>query len=1388
MRTLCRCTIAGAALLLTISQSLAGDLEKWADSKLPARDGLVFWLDASRMSEAWQAHGKAVLYPGATLDVWYDASGNGVHFAQQVKDVQPKYVPAGNRAAVRFDGTDDFFGASPSRRTLDTFTAFVVAAPRSNAGGFRAFLAGQTLGLNDYMTGFTIDLNGYPGDRFGQLNVEGRGFGGAVNLMTQPLNFGDFHTVEVTCQAGDKGVNLFIDGHAQGNRRRDADPLGIEALFLGARCFSNSPEPPTAAGFLDGDIAEVLLYDRVLNDMQRAAVRDYLTQKHAGLAEAIAGANRQGGKILKPIDNPPLVQMLVPGFSVRTLPIELNNINNLRYRPDGKLLALGYDGNIHLLSDTDGDGLEDHIDPFWKNDGQLRGPIGIALTPPGYEHGNGLFVASKGKVSLIVDTDGDDRADREIVVASGWSEITQNVDAIGVALAPDGSLYFGLGTANYANGYLLEPDGKARYDITSERGTVLRVSKDFKSREIIATGTRFPVSMAFHPNGDLFCTDQEGATWLPNGNPFDELLHIQRGRHYGFPPRHPRHLPNVIDEPSVYDFGPQHQSTCGMLFNIREGGPTFGPAAWTGSAIVCGESRGKLYRVQLSKTSDGYLAHNDTIACLGMLTVDACLAPTGDLVVACHSGPPDWGTGPQGKGKLFKIRYSDPKAPQPVAAWAASPREVRVAFDRPLDATRLKNIASQVAIESGPYVRPGDRFETLKPPYAVVQRQNVTPRFDVPVNGVQISADGRTLVLATGPHSDAANFSVTLPAFSSMTGSEKSTAASERRASASREIQQIPAIDVGYDLTGVSAAWQPTRGDGAWTGWLPHLDLATARAWTAGSAEHDALWEKLTKAGTLTLATQLDLWNLLRPAIQPGSSIDWTPPPEQVRVRIRSSARFQVRSSVAKPAVTEQGGEYIADLSVVPQQGELMPLEVSLATGRVPKLEISFHTNEDERERVLATRRFLLPWASVKPPKAELAVARTIPQLQGGDWQRGRAVYFSEEALCSKCHKLRGAGGNIGPDLANLPQRDYDSVLRDVTEPSAAINPDHINYSIAMRDGRVLTGVPIASDANRIVFGDNTGKEVEIARKDIEELKPSSVSGMPADIAKKLGPEKLRDLITFLMTEPLSPATLVRRDVPPPRRRAELEPLWRQAAAATASNRPLHIVLATGPKDHGPDEHDYPLWQTRWSKLLSLADNVTISTADAWPSREQWDKANIIVFFSANPAWSADKARDLDAFLGRGGGLVFIHYAVNGGSATEALAERIGLATAPGLKFRHGPLDLQFSDPQHPITAGFESPNHLDRVSLVDESYWDMVGDIKRIHVLASSIEDGQPRPQVWTVERGAGRVFVSIPGHYTWTFDDPIFRTLLLRGILWTAKEPPDRLRDLVTIGARME
>jgi type 1 glutamine amidotransferase len=142
---------------------------------------------------------------------------------------------------------------------------------------------------------------------------------------------------------------------------------------------------------------------------------------------------------------------------------------------------------------------------------------------------------------------------------------------------------------------------------------------------------------------------------------------------------------------------------------------------------------------------------------------------------------------------------------------------------------------------------------------------------------------------------------------------------------------------------------------------------------------------------------------------------------------------------------------------------------------------------------------------------------------------------------------------------------------------------------------------------------------------------------------------------------------------------------------------------------------------------------------------------------------------------------MYLHFAVDGQKNVDELAARIGLAWRGGQsKFRHGPLDLTMQP--HAITEG------IGRAQFVDESYWNLIGDEKNITLLASGMEEGKSQPLIWVREQGKGRVFVSIPGHYTWTFDDPVFRLLLLRGMAWVAHEPIDRFTDLCTVGARIK
>jgi putative heme-binding domain-containing protein len=1340
--------------------------EPWVDSRLAITSQLELWFDASRQTAGRGSLQLPSLTAGSPVDYLLDGSGRRRHLAQTAPERRPRFRQEFTGAFLRFDGTNDCLEAALLNEGWTNVTVFLVAAPRSNAGGFRGFFGFSQAGRNDYTSGLNLDFGAFGTPLLSVINSEGAGFGGAASLWSGPPSpFGKWHTFALANQPGARGVRLFVDGAAIGARDRQPGLLRCGTFVLGARHYSNTGEPPFTQGFFHGDIAEFLLYGRTLDEPERATVEKYLAAKYAALLALPPASGSDGSHTLVTVTNPPPVQMLLPGFNVRELPVSLGNINNVKYRPDGKLVALAYDGKVHLLTDTDGDGLEDKAEPFWDKQ-TIRAPIGLALTPPGYARGQGIFTAGKGKVVLIVDTNADDRADAEISVAA-WTEPSEQhgVDGLGVAVDKDGSVYFSLGAASFTGAYLLDKaTGESRFSLKSERGTILKVSPDFSRREIVCTGIRFAVALAFNREGDLFCTDQEGATWLPNGNPLDELLHIQPGRHYGFPPRHPKHLPGVIDEPSVFDYSPQHQSNCGLNFNepVIKGGAIFGPASWAGDALVAGYSRGKLYRTKLVKTSAGYVAQNQLLACLNALTVDACVSSRGDLVVSTHSGQPDWGSGPNGKGRLYQVRYADTAAPQPVLAWNASPTELRVAFDRPLDPAALRDITRKARIESGRFVSAGDRFETIRPGYQVVHDQLSAPRFAQEVLSINLSPDQRILTLVTRPRAEAMNYAVTLP-----------------RLSSAGEPRIHDEIDLLTDLSGVDVQWASADGKNSWAGWLPHPDLSVARELTRGSAEHDLLWTRLEQPGHLVLRGQLDLWQMLQPAVQPGSSLDYERPRETVKVVFRGNFRSgaQFTGGRLDPGATNE-----VTFTHTGSETNWLPFTLAALTGPgAPQLSATWSTAADPRPRAFPLRRAMVPWASPRIQPATGPVERSIPEIAGGHWLRGKHLFLSEQLACAKCHRVRGEGNAVGPDLSNLVHRDYASVLKDIHEPNAAINPDHVAYNVELNDGEALTGVLKTDTADQLTFADASGQTVRAAKKQVKSIKPATLSLMPEGLWAALTVQQQKDLMTFLLTTPLEPAPIEASGPPPPRSRSEIGAFLASAGSQSPTgNPPFRIVLCAGPKDHGPGEHDYPLWQKRWEKLLSLADGVKVGTAMNWPSAEQLKTADVIAFYSNNPGWNAGRAKELDAFLARGGGLVYLHYAVDGHKEVDALAGRIGLAwRGGGSKFRHGALDLKLHP--HPLAAGFS------KLDFIDESYWQLVGDRKNIDLLASGLEDGVQQPLIWTRTQGKGRVFVSILGHYNWTFDDPLFRLLILRGICWSGKEPMDRLAELATIGARI-
>ena len=1083
-----RCCRLVFLALSAAALALRAESARWADATLPVKDAVELWLDATRENEAREAHYMNRLANGDAAELWHDSSGHDRHLVQWTHSARPRW----NAGAVEFDGDDSLAALLTPGVQLKEATIFVVAAVPASAGDFPALISLARRGANDFTSGLCVDFGRppAPAGTLHYLNIEGAGQLREANSLLAPLPSNLGHVFAITL---DRTESLLrVDGKPQGRRERGEVALALERFAVGARFVQ-----PEMRHFLRGRIAEVLVFSRKLSAPDVARVETWLAAKHADVLAAAAAPADAAAPEAKPV-----VHMLVPGFTVRELPVRLTNLNNIEYAPDGRLFAGGYDGRFHLLRDRDGDGLEEEAVTFSPKTSDDY-PVGLVVKD-GMPH-----ALLTDEIVRFRDTDHDGVPDARETVAKGWDDpalrdspllMHRRVDsAMALAAGPEGDWYVTMGSANPGNGYWQHAKGNpfaldasktgpAAYSIDQLRGCLLRIDRDGKV-DRLNSGLRYIMSLQWDRHGELFGTDQEGATWLPNGNPFDELLHLQKGRHYGFPPRHPDLLPNVIDEPSVWDYAPQHQSTCGFRFNgPSRDRPRFGPAFWAHDAIVTGEARGKLWRTKLAKIPAGYVASSQLFACLGMLVTDCALSPDGALVICCHSGDPDWGSGPNGPGRLFKIRLTDPTAPQPVLTWAASESETVITFDSPLDPAQWTAPPARITAEAGRYLQAGDRLETMRPGYAVVKMQQGAKRGRIDVLGSEVSADRRSLIVRTAPRATAVNYGLTARASDTT-------------------------LDLAHDLGGVGGEWRGRESQAPATAvWLPHPDFTAAREFTTGSAVHEAFWTHVATPGTLTLRGQLDLWKMLTPLTQPGSTLGYEPEPEGVTVTFRSDAALDV---YAPGATLEKAGAGETRLTFTSGgEGKWLPFVLTLTTPAT-LLDVSFTTTRDPRPRALPLRRFLLPFA--RPP-APLEKPAPTPEIAGGDWQAGRALFLGK-AACFTCHTLRGDGHAVGPNLDNLIHRDYASVLSDIVNPSAAINPDAIGYTVTLKDGRTVAGTRVRDTADELHLAQPGGLVSALKKADITSSAPLPVSLMPPGLDKVLTPDELRDLLTYLLLE-----------------------------------------------------------------------------------------------------------------------------------------------------------------------------------------------------------------------------------------------------------------------------
>jgi hypothetical protein len=215
---------------------------------------------------AWFRADALALTDGAAVATWADSSGNGRDGTQGTAGQRPVYKTGivNGLPVVRFDGVDDNLAVDALASLFngnDAPGSVFAVLKQSSTAGTQEVLALDSAGSAQFQAGYSA---GWRVRRRDDAATAKSQTGGTSDTTT-------FHIVTWTAAAA---ANIWKDG-AQVVTAGDVD--------VGTSTFTRGRIGKLAAGgeFLAGDLAELIVFTRVLSSFQRKLVEAYLSVKYA---------------------------------------------------------------------------------------------------------------------------------------------------------------------------------------------------------------------------------------------------------------------------------------------------------------------------------------------------------------------------------------------------------------------------------------------------------------------------------------------------------------------------------------------------------------------------------------------------------------------------------------------------------------------------------------------------------------------------------------------------------------------------------------------------------------------------------------------------------------------------------------------------------------------------------------------------------------------------------------------------------------------------------------------------------------------------------------------------------------------------------------------------
>lgn len=252
--------------------------------------GCLAWFDATTGLYNSAVGGSLVTTDGGNIGRWEDQSGNNRHLIQTTAGDRPtlKVSNLNNKNTVQFNGINHWMSAVFSNKKNSAY-AFIVLRDLSASYTDSGLL--RYLDTGFYDSNFTNVTNGcYLGAGSSYSNNIGAAFAGSSNITTTTYSNTTNWTLysygrtipDATTGYGEICANgVRIATRTGLNGASNTPPVSIQQIQVGGH----------STGFLNGFIAEVIVYDAPLSNEDRISVETYLKNKWPSLPIAAFSPN-----------------------------------------------------------------------------------------------------------------------------------------------------------------------------------------------------------------------------------------------------------------------------------------------------------------------------------------------------------------------------------------------------------------------------------------------------------------------------------------------------------------------------------------------------------------------------------------------------------------------------------------------------------------------------------------------------------------------------------------------------------------------------------------------------------------------------------------------------------------------------------------------------------------------------------------------------------------------------------------------------------------------------------------------------------------------------------------------------------------------------------------